>query len=263
MAIQSGDPAVDRLIARRADVTKVAAPTKPSYTPPKGAVTLDAGGVTLSQQQRQTAANLTATNTGLQNPAYGAIGVATGAAGGAGGVTGASPTIPSAPITNQGDDLAKAKAFAASQTADVVPTQYDDSLSGFTEADISASLAAIEAEYGLTREELLRDQTMIGAQYRLLTAQLSRQRQLALEGAEAGALQRGLFRSGIFAAEAGQVEGQFGEAQAQLAQETLGKEGEIISQLETLEARQGNAQAQEAQRIRKAEYEARLAAAGL
>lgn len=138
-----------------------------------------------------------------------------------------------------------------------------DRLTGFTEADITASLAAIEAEYGLTREELLRDQSYIGAQYRLLTAQLARQRQLALEGAEAGALQRGLFRSGIFAEEAGKVQQSFADAQAQMAQETLAEEGQILSQLETLDAERGNAQAQEETRIRRKEYEARLAAAGL
>ena len=58
-------------------------------------------------------------------------------------------------------------------------TTYDDSLSSFATADIEAALAAIEAEYGLTREQLLRDQTMLGAQYRLLQAQLVRQQSKA------------------------------------------------------------------------------------
>lgn len=140
---------------------------------------------------------------------------------------------------------------------------FNDQLAQFTEDDIAAALAAIEAEFGLTREELLRDQTLIGAQYRLLTAQLARQREKALGQAEAGALQRGLFRSGIFAAEVGDIAQQFGEAQAEAQTQYQAQNLNFESQLEALDAEKARVQAEQETALRRGEYTARLQAAGL
>ena len=76
-------------------------------------------------------------------------------------------------------------------------------------------------------------------------------------------MQRGLFRSGIYAAEVGDVQSEFAAAKSQVATETLGAEGQVLNQLETLDAKMGNAQAQKEMRFMHAEYEARLAAAGI
>jgi hypothetical protein len=124
-------------------------------------------------------------------------------------------------------------------------------------------MSQIEAEFGLTRAQLLADQTTIGAQYRLLEGQLARQRQLSLQGAEAGALQRGVFRSGIYAKEYSDVAGQFAEQQAQLAQQQSSEEGQLAAELATLDARKAAEQASRASEIIRQEYEARLAGAGI
>ncbi len=165
------------------------------------------------------------------------------------GVTGLAPAIQQLP--------GEAPVEADAQTG------FDDSLQGFTESDIEAALAQIEAEFGLTRAELLRDETMLGAQYRLLSAQLVRQRQRSLETAEAGALQRGLFRSGIFAEEVGDVSRDFAEAEAQQVANRQAQEGAIEGERATLAASQAQAAAEETAAIRRGEYTARLAAAGI
>lgn len=172
--------------------------------------------------------------------------------------TTATPVVTKAPAADPADTVTP-----PSPTEAAVDDYQNTTLARFTAADIEAALAAIEAEFGLTREQLLGDQTMIGAQYRLLTAQLARQQAKALEGAEAGALQRGLFRSGIFAAEAGDIGQQFGEAQAQAAQQKQSQELQISNQLATLGAAEAAAKAAEETAIRRGEYTARLAAAGL
>jgi hypothetical protein len=172
-----------------------------------------------------------------------------------------TPTTVAAADPVQADAPAEVAAPTTTETA--VDDYQQSALARFTAADIEAALAAIEAEFGLTREQLIGDQTMIGAQYRLLTAQLARQQARALEGAEAGALQRGLFRSGIFAAEVGDIGQEFGEQQAKFAAEKQSKDLAITSRLATLGAEEAAAKATEEAAIRKGEYTARLAAAGL
>lgn len=151
----------------------------------------------------------------------------------------------------------------AAPAATGTDTYADSQLAQFTEQDIAAALAAIEAEFGLTREQLLADQTMIGAQYRLLTAQMARAQARALESAESGALQRGLFRSGIFAAETGDIAQSFGEQQSQLAQQTAEQTSGLQAQIDALEAQKAAAKAAEETAIRRGEMTARLQAAGL
>jgi len=148
-------------------------------------------------------------------------------------------------------------------TQSAVDDYQNTMLAQYTEDDINAALRAIEAEFGLTREQLLGDQTMIGAQYRLLTAQLARQQARALEGAESSALQRGLFRSGIFASEVGDIGQEFGEKQSQNALAKQAQDLAIEQRLATLSAEEESAKAAEETAIRRGEYTARLAAAGL
>lgn len=193
--------------------------------------------------------------------------------------TGAKVSAPSTSVSTGGGSTAPQVAGRAQTPVTETPVQdpnvdvvvadpagtgeFNDTLQKFTEEDIAAALAAIEAEFGLTREQLMADQTIIGAQYRLMTTQLARRREQALEQTEAGALQRGLFRSGIYAAEAGKVSQEFADAEAQAFQEKTSQELAIEQRLATLEAEKERKKAEEETAIRRGEYTARLQAAGL
>ena len=73
-------------------------------------------------------------------------------------------------------------------------------------AAIEAAIAAIEAQFGLTREQLLADQSELGRQYRQLIVQASRAREASIEAVLGNALDRGIVRSGIFAENVTEVE---------------------------------------------------------
>lgn len=174
-----------------------------------------------------------------------------------------APVVRTAPVVQTAPAPAPAPAPADAAEATGTPEGESDALAKFTEEDIAAALAEIEAEFGLTQAELMADQTMVGAQYRLLYAQLGRQRERALQGAEAGALQRGLFHSGIYAQEVGEISGEYAEARAQYLKDQQAKEAAIASQLATMPAEMAAQKAAEEQAIRRGEYTARLQAAGL
>lgn len=264
MAVTTGDQELDRLLARRAGSTKT---NTTRTTAPTVSGSLSGASKTLGA---------------VSNFLGGAFGPVGSILGQASQATGLLSTATKAPLTGGGGGVTAPTRVAAPQQAPIAPTVQppvvqpptttaeetgggapNDSLQRFTEQDIAAALAAIEAEFGLTREELLRDQTMIGAQYRLLTAQLARQRSRALEGAEAGALQRGLFRSGIFASEVGEIGQQFAEVEAEQSAAKQAQQAELQAQIEALEAQKEAAKAAEESAIRRGEYTARLRAAGL
>jgi len=77
---------------------------------------------------------------------------------------------------------------------------------GIDIAAIEAAIAAIEAQFGLTREQLLADQSELGRQYRQLIVQASRAREASIEAVLGNALDRGIVRSGIFAENVTEVE---------------------------------------------------------
>jgi hypothetical protein len=98
---------------------------------------------------------------------------------------------------------------------------------------IEATIAAIEAQTGLTREQLLASQDDIGRQYRFLVAQARRAQEVALEGVANAAIERGIFRSGIAAQGFADTNQQFTEQIAQLnaaqAQETAGIDAQLAA----------------------------------
>ena len=118
------------------------------------------------------------------SPATGATGVGTtatlpaaggdGSPAGYGGVPAVNPTLTPAPIIQPGS---------------VVPGADEGDTGGSVGSDfatlnaeaLEAALAAIEAEYGLNRAQLLAEQSAIGEEYRYLYAQAQRARTQGLE----------------------------------------------------------------------------------
>lgn len=120
-------------------------------------------------------------------------------------------------------------------------------LEQFTSAEIESALAGLEAQYGMTREQLLADQSMIGAQYRLLMARLNRSRQMGIESATNDAVSRGIYNSGILGENIQQVETDYMEQTRAQEEQRLAQEQAIQSQLDFLDpqlrAEQGSAEA--------------------
>ena len=92
-------------------------------------------------------------------------------------------------------------------------------------AAIEAALAAIEAQFGLTREQLLADESEIGRTYRLLIAQVNRANEAQIESVLGNALDRGIVRSGIFAENVAEVETLTAESVADLLAQQGAKQG--------------------------------------
>lgn len=130
-------------------------------------------------------------------------------------------------------------------------TTGSTTLEDLTEEQISAAMAAIEAQYGMTREQLLSDRSMAGLAYQRLTAELTRAREVAQQGVEQDALRRGLFDSGISARQQGTLAQQFAEQRAVAAQERQARIDAINASLAQLTAQQEAEKAAEEARIRR------------
>lgn len=120
---------------------------------------------------------------------------------------------------------------------------------GYTEAEIEAALQGIEAEFGMTREQLLQDKSMIGAQYRLLMARMNRARIQAQQAATSDAVSRGIYRSGILGENIADVEQQFTEETSGARQQQTIQEQGIERQLAFLDQGKAAAGAQAQNRI--------------
>lgn len=100
---------------------------------------------------------------------------------------------------------------------------------------LEAALAAIESEFGLTREQLMLSRDAIGDEYRYLNLQAERAREISAEQAVQGAQERGIFRSGITAEAVSDVEQAFADQLAQLESNRTSQEEQIDAQLAALE----------------------------
>lgn len=156
-----------------------------------------------------------------------------GATGGGGGSTAGTPSTngtQSTPQTPAGPAAAGAGSAGAASA-----------LAGFTEDEIAAALAGLEAQFGMTRAQLLADQTQAGAQYRLLLAQLERGRVQGIETATNDAVRRGIYRSGILGENIADVEtatlGQRDVAEQELQARTQANETQLRN-LDALQAAQ-------------------------
>ena len=112
-----------------------------------------------------------------------------------------SPTSPSSP------------AGAPSPTAPGSGADADAGAPG-NAVDLDAleqMLAAIEAQYGLNREQLLAGEGEASDLYRFVVANLASARQQAVQGVKEGGIRRGILRSGITAENQARVQNQFAQ----------------------------------------------------
>ena len=234
---------------------------KPTYV--QGSLTEDVAAVTQGQalspetlratqilSQREQ--NLRDFQAGMQSgdPQYRSGGGLSG--GGGGVVTPATPQTPGTPPPPQGP---------AAPTTTEGPGAAS-ALAGYTEDEISAALAGLEAQFGMTRAQLLADQTQAGAQYRLLLAQLERGRVQGIETATNDAVRRGIYRSGILGENIAEVEGATLD-QRRVAEEDLSARTTATeNQLRNLNAMQA-AQAAQIEAQLRGEYARTLLEAGM
>lgn len=180
-------------------------------------------------------------------------------------VTTASTTVtdPYAGMTNQQYNAIRG---GSTDTGTVTPTQTGivpgplaapsapqggsvDALRDLTGQELEAALAAIESQYGLTREQLMQDQSELGSTYRFLFSNLERQRQAATQGVTGDALQRGILRSGIHQGNVAEVEQSFSEQTAQAEAAKQSRLFQINQALAALGPQQALAQAQASSQI--------------
>lgn len=176
------------------------------------------------------------------------------AAGGGAPITGGTPETggtPSTPQTPAGPEAAGAGSAGAAQA-----------LAGYTEDEIAAALAGLEAQYGMTRAQLLADQTQAGAQYRLLLAQLERGRVQGIETATNDAVRRGIYRSGILGENIAEVEAATLEGRGQAEAQLQARTDATRAQLDNLGAMQA-AQAAQIEAQLRSQYARTLLEAGI
>jgi hypothetical protein len=106
----------------------------------------------------------------------------------------------------------------------------------FDQGTLNQILTALEAQYGLTREQLLADQSEIGQLYRFVQSNLNGLERNAMLGVQENSLSRGVLRSGIHLENASRVEQDFAQRRAQAEAEKATKLGYIQRQLAELEA---------------------------
>ncbi len=103
---------------------------------------------------------------------------------------------------------------------------------------LESALKAIEAQFGLTKEQLLADQSALGQEYQLLNAQLEQQRERGLEQTVQGFQERGITRSGLAAEGVALTEQAFADEGARLAREQSSAEEAIAGELARLQQEQ-------------------------
>ncbi len=118
-------------------------------------------------------------------------------------------------------------------TTPAAPTQPDTSAS-LNEQLLSTALAQIEAQYGLSREQLLASRTAIGDEYRFMELQLQKAREQALEQVGYNAQERGITRSGIYAENVADTETEFANQLSQAESAFQSQDEQIASQLAAL-----------------------------
>lgn len=137
---------------------------------------------------------------------------------------------------------------AAAPAAQAAPTGGQETIADM----LTKAISAIEAEYGMTREQLLSDESEIGRQYRLLVAEAQRQGVDAARALESSVLDRGLVQSGIYADQAAQLQQAQAEQVAALRAQEAAALGDLAAQRAALPAQQAAAQAAAAQQAAQA-----------
>lgn len=110
--------------------------------------------------------------------------------------------------------------------------ETEDTLAGLSAEALEDAIAALEAQYGLTLEEIVALGGDIGARAALLRNELERRAVLAQEQLISNLLNRGLFRSGIAARDLGRLREDIASERAQFEQD-------VSSRLRELQRRAG------------------------
>jgi hypothetical protein len=97
-------------------------------------------------------------------------------------------------------------------------------------------LAAIEAQYGLSREQLLAGEGEAADLYRFIVANLSAAQADAEAGVTEGAIRRGILRSGIAAEQQADVVNEFAQRGQQASADRDAKMSQIALAIQELEA---------------------------
>lgn len=171
------------------------------------------------------------------------------------------PTAPTAPATGAAapggggevpsygynpNDVNRAQESEVGSIQDIPFLVDDEILLNLSAEEIDAMMSAIEAQYGLTREQLLSDKSQIGLQFQRLALQLDSARARDLQSAENAALERGIGRSGILNKSLGDVETQYA---TQIQNEALAGQQQITD-INTALARLQEQQMLEQARVR-------------
>lgn len=108
----------------------------------------------------------------------------------------------------------------------------------FDASTLEAILASIEARYGLSKDQLLADESEVGRLYRFLQSNLAQQQAAAVASSQDEAVQRGILRSGIQLQREGAIENEFAQQKSFASAENAAKLEAIRRQLANLEAQQ-------------------------
>lgn len=119
----------------------------------------------------------------------------------------------------------------------------------FDSGTLNQILTALEAKYGLSREQLLAEQGEVGRLYRFINANLTRMEQDATRGNVEASLGRGILRSGIHLENQANIEQDFTERRAQAEGEKATKLAYIQNQLATLQSELEQERMSESQRF--------------
>ena len=133
------------------------------------------------------------------------------------------PTVIDQPEVKEADDTPAAQPSIGDATA-------------FNPAVLAQILTALEAQYGLSQEQLLADQSEVGRLYRFINQNVGRMETTALEGGVESSLGRGILRSGIHLEQQAETERDFAERQASAEGEQAQQLTYINNQLAQLEA---------------------------
>ena len=145
-----------------------------------------------------------------------------------------TPTAPQpAAVTGTAPAPAPAPAPATPPAEAAAP---EDTTPDIDIAAIQAAITAIEAQFGLTREQLLADESEIGRTYRLLIAQANRANEVQQEAVLGNALERGILHSGIFAENVAEQEALTAEAVASFAAQQAAKKASVQTAIQQAES---------------------------
>lgn len=166
-----------------------------------------------------------------------------------------NPVVTKPPVVTAPPAATTAPTVAAPQTQVVTPpstgtiqpppvTQTAPADSGsqisdataFNPAVLAQILASLEAQYGLSAEQLMADQSEIGRLYQFISSNLTRLEAESLKGEQESSLGRGILRSGIHLENQANVERDFAERRASAEGEQAQQLTYIQNQLAQLQA---------------------------